>query len=103
MILLSNTTQALAPHLRNGSLHKCFFSQVGRDRRGLCLIQSRRIAVGVGVEGPSRGDPVMGWIIMGCSVRSDNLFLAQLTLPQRGCVGSALRRSRQAAGPDPVV
>ena len=65
------------------------------------LLQYR--AYGVGVEGPSRGDPVMGWIIMGCSVRSDNLFLAQLTLPQRGCVGSALRRSRQAAGPDPVV
>ena len=27
-------------------------------------------------------------------------FLAQLTLPQRGCVGPALRDSRQAAGPD---
>ena len=27
-----------------------------------------------GVEGPSRGDPVKGWKIMGCSVRSDNLF-----------------------------
>ena len=70
---------------------------VGRDYvQLLCGVET-------GVEGPSRGDPVMGWIIMGCSVRSDNLFLAQLTLPQRGCVGSALRRSRQAAGPDPVV
>ena len=29
---------------------------------------------GVGVEGPSRGDPVKGWKMMGCSVRSDNLF-----------------------------
>ena len=28
----------------------------------------------VGVEGPSRGDPVKGWKMMGCSVRSDNLF-----------------------------
>ena len=26
------------------------------------------------VEGPSRGDTVKGWKIMGCSVRSDNLF-----------------------------
>ena len=30
--------------------------------------------LGVGVEGPSRGDPVKGWKMMGCSVRSDNLF-----------------------------
>ena len=33
-----------------------------------------RIGTGVGVEGPSRGDPVKGWKMMGCSVRSDNLF-----------------------------
>ena len=33
-----------------------------------------RLTIGVGVERPSRGDPVKGWKIMGCSVRSDNLF-----------------------------
>ena len=27
------------------------------------------LCFGVGVEGPSRGDPVKGWIILGCSVR----------------------------------
>ena len=31
-------------------------------------------SIAVVVEGPSRGDPVKGWKIMGCLVRSDNLF-----------------------------
>ena len=45
--------------------------QLCGNYRGISLLA----IAGVGVEGPSRGDPVVkGWKIMGCSVRSDNLF-----------------------------